>query len=379
MRYLDLFSGVGGFHLGLEKAGFEFEWVGYSEIDKYAKQEYARHFPEAESLGDVTKISISKLPKIDIITFGFPCQDLSVAGKRKGLDGKRSGLFYKAMRIIEATKPKVFIFENVDGLYSSGNPRGSDFTAVLRSIAALGVYECEWQTLNTRWFLPQNRKRVYFIGHLAGHSRPKVFPFTGTKKTVGKTKSTKKIQQDAQCLKARDYSNWNGNFVKQINTSAKHYQDRIYATDGIAPALPTGTGGGHTPSILPGVKTVLTPGRQNKRQNGRRVKEEGEPSFTLTGQDIHGVELTVANTVTTDAYLTKGARKRDENGKAILTSMFERRIRRLTPVECARLQGFPDDWCAELSDTQAYKCFGNAVSVPVVEAIGRRLIEKANP
>ena len=177
LNYIDLFAGSGGFHSGFKKAGLRFNWVGFSEVDKYASSVYRYHHPEAEELGDVTKINVSKLPpKIDLLTFGFPCQDLSVAGQRKGLSGQRSGLFFTAMQIVEATKPTVFIFENVKGLYSS--EEGRDFETVLRTIADLGIYECEWQLINTRWFLPQNRERVYFVGHLRGESRPKVFPIT---------------------------------------------------------------------------------------------------------------------------------------------------------------------------------------------------------
>jgi DNA (cytosine-5)-methyltransferase 1 len=140
-----------------------------------------------------------------------------------------------------------------------------------------------------------------------------------------------------------------------------------------SPTLRTPKGGGHLPMV---VQPVLTPDLPEKRQHGRRFKEDGEPSFTLTGQDIHGV-MTVANTVTPDAYLTRGERKRVD-GKAVLTSMHERRIRRLTPVECERLQGFPDGWTSGASDTQRYKMMGNAVTVSVVEAIGRKVLSLMN-
>jgi DNA (cytosine-5)-methyltransferase 1 len=130
------------------------------------------------------------------------------------------------------------------------------------------------------------------------------------------------------------------------------------------------------------VQPILTPAREKKRQNGRRMKDNNEPMFTLTGQDIHGIAI--ANCVTPDAYLAKGERNRDENGNAILTSMHDRRIRRLTPIECERLQGFPDNWTkhgidkngkeVEISDTQRYKCCGNAVTTNVITAIGLKLL-----
>lgn len=178
MIYLDLFSGVGGFAEGFRRAGWVFTKHYYSEIDKYAQKIYQKHFPEAIALGDVSRIDGTKLGKVSLITFGFPCQDLSIAGKRKGLEGSRSGLFYQATRLIRECRPDIFIFENVKGLFSSDG--GRDFERVLREIADIGVYECEWQLVNTAWVLPQNRERVYFIGHLAGSERSgrKVFPFT---------------------------------------------------------------------------------------------------------------------------------------------------------------------------------------------------------
>ena len=170
MNYLDLFSGCGGFRLGLQEAGFTFKWEGHSEIDKYANQVYAKHFPESEALGDIKLIRPEDLPGIDLITFGFPCQDLSIAGKRGGLEASRSGLFYEAMRIVRATKPDYFIFENVKGLFSSRG--GLDWLNVLREVADAG-YDGQWQLLNTRWFLPQNRERVYFVGYPRGRSKPR--------------------------------------------------------------------------------------------------------------------------------------------------------------------------------------------------------------
>lgn len=174
MNYLDLFGGIGGFHLGLTQGGVKFDWTGFSEIDRWAKQVYQKHFPETEDLGDVRTIRPDTLPKIDMLTFGFPCQDLSVAGKRKGIHAKRSGLFFEAMRIVRATLPSVFVFENVPGLFSSNS--GEDFTTILREIANIGLYECEWQVIDTAWFLPQSRKRIYFIGIRKDLQFKSIFP-----------------------------------------------------------------------------------------------------------------------------------------------------------------------------------------------------------
>lgn len=192
IKYIDLFSGIGGFALGLQKAGIEFDRHYFSEIDKNAISVYKRHFPSAEELGDVTTIRDVSGLSADLITFGFPCQDLSSAGKRKGLAGARSGLFFEAMRIIRQVKPRYFIFENVKGLFTSD--RGADFIRCLREIADIGLYDCEWQLVNTCWILPQKRERIYFIGHLRGESFPKVFPIE--KKATGNSEFIKKARRN---------------------------------------------------------------------------------------------------------------------------------------------------------------------------------------
>lgn len=347
MRYMDLFSGIGGFALGLRQAGIEFEEHWFSEIDKNAINIYKKHFPNAKELGDVRTIRDFSGIKSDIITFGFPCQDLSVAGKRRGLAGARSGLFFEAVRIIRELRPKYFVFENVKGLLT--NNGGADFVRCLREIADLGLYECEWQLVNTRWVLPQNRERVYFVGRLGGQSGAKIFPiFSGGETADG-------LQgQYAKCLTTKG-TQTNGTYVverkqfqkvRQINRTEKNHQhEREYSPEGICPALNTVGGGNLEPKI---VCPVLTPDRFIKRQNGRRMKENGEPSFTLTAQDRHGIY---------DGCL----------------------IRKLTPLECERLQGFPDGWTEygadgkKMSDHARYKALGNAVTVNFPRMIGEKI------
>ena len=394
MRYMDLFSGIGGFALGLKQAGIEFEEHWFSEIDKNAINIYKKHFPNAKELGDVRAIRDFSGIKADIITFGFPCQDLSVAGKRRGLAGDRSGLFFEAMRIIRELKPQYFIFENVKGLLT--NNRGADFVRCLREIADIGLYECEWQLVNTSWVLPQNRERVYFVGHLGGKSGAKVFPLScGNKKADGiqgqcanslTCDGYTKIRQASYVVESQQSQK-----VRQINRTEKnHQQDRVYSPEGICPALNTVGGGNLEPKIVVyprgnnkgGVKNVsncltitgssfecntficpvLTPERENKRQNGRRIKENGEPSFTLTTQDRHGV-------------LTGHIFKDYETGEYF----YDPLIRKLTPLECERLQGFPDGWAEygadgrKMSDSARYKALGNAVTVNFPRMIGEKL------
>ena len=184
IKYLDLFSGIGGFHSGILQAGVKIDKCYFSEIDKNATKIYKQHFPDAVELGDIRTINPKELGEIDLVTFGFPCQDLSIAGKRAGLGGTRSGLFFEAMRIIKELRPNIFIFENVKGLLTSNE--GKDFEIVLREIADIGLYECEWQLVNTSWVLPQNRERVYFIGHFGKGGGQKVFPVgEGSKQVNG--------------------------------------------------------------------------------------------------------------------------------------------------------------------------------------------------
>ncbi|OUW96259.1 MAG: hypothetical protein CBD97_01650 [Pelagibacteraceae bacterium TMED237] len=317
INYLDLFSGVGGFTLGLQNSGFKFHYHGFSEIDKYAIETYKRRFTNAEELGTITDIDPGKLPNIDLITFGFPCQDLSIAGKRKGLEGGRSGLFFEAMRIIRAKEPKYIIFENVKGLFSSNG--GEDFKVCLKEIADIG-YDGQWELLNTRWFLPQNRQRVYFVGHLRGNSRPKIFPFTENGRKNTENRGENKIQ--ISCAPSREYG-W-----KDVSPTlcARDYKD---------PKLVKSSG----------LKQI---GVIDKDSEATRVYD---PSGT-------------ARTI------------KDGGGMGAKTGLYDvGGIRRLTPLECERLQGFPDNWTEGQSDTQRYRQMGNAVSVPVVQAIAERLIK----
>ena len=363
MRYIDLFSGIGGFALGLRQAGIEFEEHWFSEIDKNAISIYKKHFPNAKELGDVRAIRDFSGIKADIITFGFPCQDLSVAGKRRGLAGDRSGLFFEAMRIIRELKPQYFIFENVKGLLT--NNGGADFVRCLREIADIGLYECEWQLVNTSWVLPQNRERVYFVGRLGGQSGAKIFPlFSGGETADGLQGQYTNTITSEEYTKNRQASyvieGQQSQKVRQINRTEKnHQQDRVYSPEGICPALNTVGGGNLEPKI---VCPVLTPDRIVKRQNGRRMKENGEPSFTLTAQDKHGV-------------LTGHIFKDYETGEYF----YDPLIRKLTPLECERLQGFPDGWTEygadgrKMSDSARYKALGNAVTVNFPRMIGEKL------
>lgn len=419
MKFIDIFAGIGGFRSGLEKAGHQ--CVGYVEWDKYARKSYqAIYDTEGEyTAHDIKEVKGIELPEADIWTFGSPCQDISIAGKQKGIvKGGRSSMFFEVIRCLEErigggekTLPSILIMENVKALLSSNG--GWDFARVIIEMDQVG-YDVEWAVLNSSDVVPQNRERVYIIGHLRGTSTRQVFPIqrqgtdfvrTNPKiRVVGNTSSTDYKSQNvissngiSPTLTATDYKHPKqvavrqvGNIVKQTGFSNPQ-RGRIYSANGISPTLNTVQGGGLEPKVLierplkgltkngwhfeqnvfsknsiaatlkagggsgniPKIayRACLTPDRINKRQNGRRFKNYEDPAFTLTSQDRHGVLI--------------------ESDRALA-------IRKLTPKECWRLQGFTDDQFdkakqAGISNSQLYKQAGNAVTVDVVEQIGKRL------
>lgn len=382
--YIDLFSGVGGFAKGFQDAGVSIKHHYYSEIDKNAIAVYKYQFKNTEYVGSVTDVSGTELKKRHpkarfIITFGFPCQDLSIAGRGKGLSGERSGLFFEAIRIIKEVNPEIFIFENVKGLLSSNE--GKDFETVLRTIADIGLYECEWQLVNTAWVLPQNRERIYFVGHSTGRSKPRVFPFRKGDSIFAER--GREGQRESKICTAITQS-----YSKGVHNGGETYI--IQKTGGYTTTVKkntTGTlqaGGSNVMDKVPNACIpVLTPDRKEKRQNGRRFKEDGEPAFTLNTQDMHGVMITQNG---------RGKNKGGEKGvcPTITSNAFEQnhsinQIRRLTEIECERLQGFPDNWTQygdydgkikKVAKTHRYRQMGNAVTTHWPRMIAERLFNE---
>lgn len=418
MKFLDFFAGIGGFRKGMEAAGHE--CVGFCEFDKWAVTSYTsmhliteeqRQYLSTLTLkqrqkeilkdeyrngewyaNDIRRVYAGDIPKADCWCFGFPCQDISVAGKQAGFQGNRSSLFFRVMYLVgqlkEEDKPTYLFIENVKNLLSVNG--GWDFARLLIEMEQ-GGYDAEWQVLNSKDFgVPQNRERCFIIGHLRGRSSAEVFPIKGTDKENSVSLNL------FGCLNGRNSQ-----------------QDRVYSGDGLAPTISTKPGENTEPKIaIP----VLTPDRAEKRQNGRRFKEDGEPMFTLTGQDRHGIAIEVKE-ATKQGYAecrvgidsvnfsvpnskTRRGRVGQEIANTLDTSCnqgifvqvseelvvyavwYEKyqcyiAVRKLTPKECFRLQGWPDDYFEKAqfvnSDSQLYKQAGNGVTVSVIKAIAEKL------
>jgi len=331
MKIIDLFSGIGGFALGFQRAGYQFTEHYFSEIDKHAIANYKHNFPHAKYIGDITTIHGGDFTDIDIITFGSPCQDFSLAGRRAGLKGAKSSLIAHAIALIAQLRPSIFVWENVKGAFSSN--AGADFWAIIQAFANIGGYTIEWQLLNTSWLLPQNRERIYLVGHLAGRSIPGVFPFGENDKLLDR--------------KTRE-KGWRGrNFKTSLarTITARYSKMGSYDTYIVPKVAATLTGGGHSG----GLHSDMTVIRQLKRGKNK------------------GADLTICPTISSNAF--------QENN--LLNG-----VRRLTEIECERLQGFPDNWTQygdyngrirRISKTQRYKLIGNAVTVDIVELIAKRL------
>ncbi|MBL6445690.1 DNA (cytosine-5-)-methyltransferase [Fulvivirga sp. 29W222] len=376
LTLLELFAGTGGFALGLARAGFHFSTHYFSEIDEKAIANYKYNFKQAIPLGNVTNIDAKKIKRPDILTFGSPCQDLSVAGKRNGLKGSKSRLFFEAVRVIRESRPRIFIFENVKGLLFSNG--GKDFEIVLRTLADIGLYDVQWQLLNTAWFLPQNRERVYLVGSLRGEPAPQVFPIGDHCQTDCKRNEKTLIQANiAPTIDTRVGEQTNSApYVLAVRgqkqKGGSYTQGTEFRKDKNTNAI---TGTNKHNLLLQGPWQPLKTQRTEKAKAIRRENQKlgidhapfAEKEYTPRRENMTGA---IASSSQMDN---------------LLASKTKPLIRRLTPRECERLQGFPDEWTfygsfngeiKEISDTQRYKLVGNAVSVPVVEALGKKLLGK---
>lgn len=396
---LDLFSGTGGFARGLLASGFIIKNHQFSEIDKYSIANYQYNFRNAKNIGDITKVNTKKIEHPNIICFGSPCQDISIAGKRKGLKGKRSNLFFEAIRIIRECRPDVFIFENVKGLFSSN--QGKDFEVILQSFADLGLYDIQWQLLNTSWFLPQNRERVYFVGYLRSTSQPQIFPIgEGTQRSneISQKESKGKNISPTIDTKVGESTHRSPYVLHWKGSSTRWKYDQMQTS----PALNTQQDWIRQPLIANGVAYRT---RNYKGQGGKIEVRKDKISNQLTTAQKDSMVMFHVPEATKKGYASategdsinlsylEANKRRGRVGKGIANTidtgvqqytLGKGSLRRLTPIECERLQGFPDNWTKwgifdgekkEISDAQRYKMLGNAVSVPVVTEITKRLIE----
>ena len=382
INHLDLFSGIGGFHLGFERAGFKINSF-FSEIDKHSIAVYKHKFPNSTYVGSVTDVRGEDLPRIDLITFGSPCQDFSLAGKRKGMEGERSSLILEAIRLIGECRPRVFVWENVKGTFSSN--AGEDFAAIIQEFANIGGYRLEWQLLNTSWFLPQNRERIYLVGYSTTPKRGwrGVFPI--------REKSTENYglsgqQANTNTILQRYGNDAQGSYIIECKLNAQavvepiigigiygnnketQYQKEITKALALKASNQTNPRSGGT--TLVGEK-IIEPNYSSKSLNEtieRNTLNEGEPKAL----DLYNREARDQSPTLTEPH---------HNSLRLFDGY---RIRRLTPIECERLQGFPDDHTAfgnydgevkPMSNTQRYKQCGNAVTVDVVEAVAKQCIE----
>lgn len=392
MKFLDLFAGIGGFRLGMESAGHE--CVGFCEIDKFARKSYkAIHNTEGEiELHDITRVSnesVRRIGSVDVICGGFPCQAFSIAGNRRGFEDTRGTLFFEIARFASILRPRYLFLENVKGLLNHDG--GATFETILGTLDELG-YDVELQVLNSKNFgIPQNRERVFIVGHLRGQSTGRIFPLS----SIGRQADELREQSTNTLTTRYPNSQGIGSYVIEgqpqsvkrlgnVNPSGIGMNGEVYQTNGLPLTFMTNKGEGQKIAI-----PVLTPNREEKRQNGRRFKGNNDPMFTLTAQDRHGVAVAgqgkgnepkiiqrprgenkgglhkIAPTLTSNSY--------QENNH--LSDGF--RIRKLTPRECWRLQGFPDwafDKAQEVnSNSQLYKQAGNSVTVNVIAIIAKEL------
>lgn len=316
LTFGSLFTGIGGFDLGFERAGMHCLWQ--CEIDRYCSQVLDRHWPDVTRYEDVKTITRNNTETVDVICGGFPCQDVSVAGKRAGLAGERSGLWSEFVRIIDELKPGWVVIENVPGLLSSN--RGRDFETVIGTLVKFG-YGVSWRIFDAQFFgVPQRRRRVFIVGSLGnGRAAEILFERGGLRGDIapGGKEGSGYSGAVANCITAREGQRLNETIETLIPVMMEYGNDRAIGID-VAPTLKTAA-----------AKSPLIPAMV---ENGYKQIFEFGKTPTMKG------------------------------------------VRKLTPTECAKLQGFPDDWNDNVSDTQRYKQLGNAVAVPVVEWIGKRIV-----
>jgi len=350
MKFLDLFAGIGGFRMGLQQAG-DFEPVGWIEKDKFARKSYEVIYDVRKewTARDVRDVKGKELPEFDLLTAGFPCQSFSIAGNRGGFEDTRGTLFFEIMRLAKERQPKYLFLENVKGLLNHDG--GATFGTIINTLAGLG-YSVEWQVLNSKDFgVPQNRERVFIIGHLGGFGGGQVFPIR--RKTSSSHKTIKRLNNFCGTIEDKEGIS---------NTLTKSYGMQSGDGTKVVEGLNT-TEEGNSYCVDSNYHKGTSPGDIN---SGRRTQIKVIGNTVPSGHSAGNV------------YDKKGLAPtvRENHGK-ITKTVDNMRIRKLTPKECWRLQGFPD-WAYERaaevnSDTQLYRQAGNSVTVNVIKVIGEKL------
>lgn len=438
MNFIDLFSGIGGFRSGLEMNGHK--CLAFAEIDKYARQSYKAIYDTTneKEWHDVTTVTNDDFRqfrgKCDIIVGGFPCQAFSVAGKRKGFEDTRGTLFFEIARAIKEIEPSYVLLENVKGLFS--HDKGRTFGTIIQTLDELG-YIVEWGLFNSKyWGVPQNRERVFILVTRKNvWKEPRLFNLL-KKQTEVKTKLIDVLEDevDEKYYLSEEKTKkltLDTDLGGKLNMYNYNERDKVHSVNKVSPTLNTMQGGDRQPKVA---VPVLTPDRVNKRQNGRRFKDDGEPMFTLTAQDRHGIAVKEAtkkgyaiaeqgdsvNVTYPDSKTRRGRvgkqvaqtlqagevnqgvvinplKDKTEYGWHFEQAVYDSqgitktvkanggsgnipktieglRIRKLTPLETWRLQGFTDEQFYKakdsgVSNSQLYKQAGNSVTVNVIDAI----------
>ncbi len=408
MKVLSLFSGIGAFEKALDRLEVSYELVNYCEIDKYAAKAYSmiHGCSEEKNLGDITKVDTSKLPSdIDLTTYGFPCQDISLAGKQRGFEAEgertRSGLFFEALRIIEDVKPRIAIAENVKNLTSKKFKK--EFDIVLSSLEQAG-YNNYWQVLNAKDYgIPQNRERVFIVSirkdvdngmfefpdpfelelrlkdmlenevdekyYLSQELTEKIRYRLGDKEynLLGGMQKNQSVKEDGISTTLTSSMGTGGGYVPMINEpvrkygifddeKGKHQAGSVWETEGLAPTLDTMQGGYRQPCIE----------IKEKTKKGYKEAYEGDGIYLDRPHQKRGcVQHGMIQTLKTSG-----------NDVGVVTKSL--RIRKLTPLECFRLMGFSDEdfnKIVGISNTQLYKMAGNSIVVNVLVHIFKSLFE----
>ena len=396
IKYLDMFAGIGGFRSGLEKIG-GFECIGYCEIDKYAKQSYEAMYDTKGELyfNDARKINPKELPDIDLITGGFPCQSFSIAGRRKGFEETRGTLFFEIARIASAKKPKYLFLENVPGLLS--HDRGRTFKTILSSLDELG-YDVTWQVLNSKDFgVPQSRKRLYIVGFFRAKCAGQILSF---KEANSKTP----IQIYPGKEGERIYSSEGESITLTSNGGSFGGRTGLYSIEEFGIPIKVKTKSGYQ-IAYPGDSIDIGYSGTNTRRGrvGHNVAHtlttsstqacyfidmNPEPKMTEVARCItarHASDISNRKGEHSAVFLEKFQITDDEEHPMVVFVDKDKKvhigkIRKLTPRECWRLQGFTDEQfdkviATGMSDTQLYKQAGNAVTVNVISAVGQIIKE----